>query len=426
MKFLRFYLQILLALLLSGVYASAQSADALTVAQCRALALQNSPLQQKKLYAASIADLQLRSIESNKLPRIAFGAQATFQSDVFGLPIESPLFKVPKVPKDQYKLTVDAGQRIWDGHSDRLQRQQRELERDLAAAQVDVDAFAVRELVTDLFFKALLLQESELVLHSAYDDLIARRKQAEAAVTEGIALRTTVDQISIQLLKTEQQMALTRADKKSILAILELWIGQAAVEKQLTLPKSENLPTLASARPEYQLFSLQARGLQLSKDALKVRESPKVEAFVQAGLGRPNPFNFFETGFSPFGLLGLRAQWTPFNWGNHKREAQVLDLQGKNIEAQRLAFEQRLNGNSLKDRLDKDKYAAQLNTDDKIITLQEDIVRRADAQVKNGVMTATDYLSQLNLLTQARLTRKTHEIQALQSGEMVKARWTVD
>ncbi len=418
-----------LPILLGGAMLSpitAQSVDTLTVAQCRSLAVQNNPLQQKKLYAESIAALQLRNVESNSLPRIAFGAQATFQSDVFGLPIESPLFKVPEVPKDQYKLTVDVGQRIWDGHGDRLQRQQRELERDLAAAQVDVDAFAVRELVTDLFFKALLLQESERVLQSAYEDLAARRRQAEAAVKEGVALRTTVDQIAIQMLKTEQQIALARADKQSILALLELWIGQAADGKQLALPTAAILPATANDRPEYRLFSLQTRSLQIGKDALKVRESPRVEAFAQAGLGRPNPFNFFETGFSPFGLVGLRAQWAPFNWGNHKREAQILDLQSKNIEAQRLAFEQRLNGGSLKDRLDRDKYAAQLATDNKIIALQEDIVRRADAQVKNGVMTSTDYLSQLNLLTQALLTKKTHEIQALQSGEMVKARLAAD
>ena len=49
-------------------------------------------------------------------------------------------------------------------------------------------------------------------------------------------------------------------------------------------------------------------------------------------------------------------------------------------------------------------------------------MRRADAQVKNGVMTATDYLTQLNILTQARLTQKTHELQLLQSKEILAAK----
>lgn len=412
----------LLALAFPAALLQAQTEAPLTVAQCRQLAVQQNPLQQKKLYAASIDALQQRNLDSNKLPRLAFGAQATLQSDVFGLPIESPLFKVPTVPKDQYKISVDVGQRIWDGHSDRLQRRQRDLERDLAVAQVDVDAFAVRELVTDLFFKALLLQESEQILQSATEDLTTRRRQADAAVKEGVALRTTVDQIDIQLLKTQQQIDLTRADKKAVLALLELWIGQSTAGKQLALPAPAPAPTNAAARPEYQLFALQTRNIQLGKEALKVREAPRIEAFVQAGFGRPNPFNFFKEGFSPYGMLGLRAQWAPINWGNHKREAQIFDLQTKNVEAQRLAFEQRLESSTLREQLDRDKYATQINTDDKIIALQEDIVRRAEAQVKNGVMTSTDYLSQINLLTQAKLTRKTHEIQALQSNEMVAAR----
>ncbi|MCC7466985.1 MAG: hypothetical protein IT261_11985, partial [Saprospiraceae bacterium] len=61
---------------------------------------------------------------------------------------------------------------------------------------------------------------------------------------------------------------------------------------------------------------------------------------------------------------------------------------------------------------------AQLAQDDAIIALQTDIIRRADAQLKNGVMTMTDYLTQLNILTQAQLNRKTHEIQSIQAREM--------
>jgi hypothetical protein len=53
-------------------------------------------------------------------------------------------------------------------------------------------------------------------------------------------------------------------------------------------------------------------------------------------------------------------------------------------------------------------------------------VKRADAQVKNGVMTATDYLTQINLLTQARLTKKMHEIQAAQARELWVAKTGAD
>ena len=397
--------------------------DTLTVQQCRELAVQNSPLQQKKLYAESISALQIRNLQSNSLPRINVGAQATWQSDVFGFPGDNPLFQIPKVPKDQYKLSLDVAQRIWDGGTDGYLRRQRDLERDLAVAQVNVDVFQLREVVTDLYFKALLLQESEAILGFSKTDLETRLKQAESAIAEGVALRTTADQIKIQILKTEQQIAAAAADRVALTEILAKWIGRENTDFQLAAPAWSNAPLGLENRPEYKFFALQQSSFQLQKERLNLLLQPRIEAFAQGGLGRPNPFNFFETGFEPFVLVGLRASWTPFDWGNRKRDAQVFDLQMKNVEAQRLAFEQRLEANNIKDFWDLNvKYKEQLDKDDAIVRLQEDIVRRADAQVKNGVMTATDYLTQLNLLTQARLTQKTHELQAAQAREMLRAK----
>ena len=400
-----------------------QAADTLSVAQCRQLAEQNSPLQQKKALAENIAALQTRNLQSNNLPRISVGAQATWQSDVFGFPVESPLFNVPKVPKDQYKLSVDASQRIWDGNSDRFMRRQSDLERELAATQTDVDVFQIRELVTDLYFKILLLQESIAILQASQADLESRLKQAEAGIKEGIALKTTADQVRINILKTEQQLGSTHADQTTLMKILALWIGRERVDFALTMPANTvSVPTGPAERPEYRLFLLQQQNLQLGRDMLRLKSQPRVDAFVQGGVGRPNPFNFFETGFEPFFLVGLRAAWTPIDWGNRSRDAQVLELQAKNIDAQRAAFDLRLEASLVKDREDSGKSKALLQQDDAIIKLQEDIVRRAEAQVREGVMTATDYLTQLNILTQARLTRATHEVQDMQAKEMLNSK----
>ena len=408
---------------LLSVALQAHASDTLTVEQCQALAIQNSPLQQKKLYAESIAALQTLNIRSNNLPRIQVGAQATWQSDVFGLPINSPLFEVPQVPKDQYKLSVDVAERIWDGGSDRYLRRQRSLENELAAAQVDVDVYQLREVVTDLYFKSLLLQESNAVLQTSKEDLGRKLKQAEAAIAEGAALRTSADQIRLQILKTEQQVVGIQTDIYALRQILARWIGRENGDFALVLPPLSGVSTAFDQRPEFKLLDLQQRSFQLQKDRLHLLHQPRVEAFAQGGLGRPNPFNFFETDFQPFLLIGLRASWTPFDWGNRSRDAQVLDLQVKTVDTQRAALLQRLEIGSLKDKWDTDvKYRQQLAQDDEIIRLQEDIIRRSDAQVQNGVMTMTDYLSQIDLLTQARLNRKTHLIQAVQVQEMSKVR----
>ena len=60
---------------------------------------------------------------------------------MFGLPFNFPGSDIPEVPEDQYKLSLEVTQRIWDGGADQYVRQQRVLDADLAAAQVAVDVF---------------------------------------------------------------------------------------------------------------------------------------------------------------------------------------------------------------------------------------------------------------------------------------------
>ncbi|MBK6929732.1 MAG: TolC family protein [Saprospirales bacterium] len=401
------------------------AADTLSIGQIRTLALQNSPLQQTKALAETTAALQLRNIRTNALPRIQASGQATWQSDVFALPIDNPLFAVPEIPKDQYKIGVEVSERLWDGGSDKYLRQQRVLEREQTVAQTDADVFQLRETVTDLFFKVLLLQESEAILTASRAYLQARLRQAEAAVSGGVSLRTHADLVRIQLLQTEQQISAVQADQEALKTVLAIWIGRQDTGFQLRAPGEDftsGAPAAGFDRPEYRLFDVQQRQVQLGQDRLRLRLQPRVELFAHGGLGRPNPFNFFETGFEPFGLIGVRAVWTPIDWGNAGRERQALALQAHAVDVRRQAFDQRLLAVTAKDRADSAKARALLEQDEAIIALQEDIVRRAEAQVQNGIMTTTDYLAQLHLLTQARLARKTHAVQALQAREMLLAR----
>ena len=403
------------SLCLSGI--SAFAADTLTVEQCRQIAMDMHPLQQRKALAAQTADLQRQNIRTNNLPRINLGAQASWQSDVFKLPIENPLFAVPAIPKDQYKISLDVSERIWDGGSDRYLRRQKELEQSLSDAQTAVEVEQVRTLVTDLFAQTLLLQETQKVLELTIADLHRRAVQTNALVTQGVALQTAADQVQMQILKVEQQRDMVEADRRSALQVLSLWLGRENADIYLQAPADWNSISPASDRPEYQLFELQRQQTQLGQDMLQLRRQPRIEAFAQGGLGQPNPFNFFETGWQPFGIVGIRAAWVPLDWGTTRREKEILALQAQQIGVQQETFDRGREATKLRSIGESDKYNNLLLTDEAMINLQTDILRRAEGQVQNGVMTMTEYLSQVDLLTQARLTREAHRIQAWQALE---------
>ncbi len=398
--------------------------EALSIEQCRRLAQENSPLQVRKGYAERTASLQNETLKRNNLPRIGVNAQATWQSDVFELPFDIPSNPTPvAIPKDQYKISLDVSQRIWDGGYDKINAQQYVLNSTLTAAQTDVDVFSLRETVTDLFFRVLLLQESERILLSTQQTLEQRLRQTEAQVALGVSLRTAADQIRIQLQQNRQQVAAIRIDQETLKQVLGGWIGRP--DGAFTLSADGLAGAWAdtgTSRPEYAMLEVQKKLIELQDDALKLHLQPRVEAFGQGGFGQPNPLNFFETTFEPYALVGIRASWSPTDWGVSKRRSETLTLQAMSLDAQRASLDQRIEAANRKDRGDFAKAQALLQDDDAIIALQEDIVRRAEAQVDNGVMTTTDYLAQVNLLTQARLTRKTHEIQGQQAIEMLKAR----
>lgn len=412
------YFHILFFSLILAQTAFGQGLDTLTVEQCRQEAVQNFPLQTKKQLAAQVATYQNASISRSNYPKISFGGQASWQSDVVALPFELPNKAIPSIPHDQYTVRAEVSQKIYDGHSARYLQQKASLDQAVTGAQTDLDAFALRETVTELFFNILLLQETEKILQNATNDLKNRREQATAMVNEGVALRTAADQISIRILQNEQQLETVQMDKAALSSLLAIWLKRDNALFFLRTPEAPKALDAAQYRPEFALFQVQKQQLQLGKDMLALRKTPKVELFAQAGGGRPNPLNFFETDFQPFFMGGIRAVWTPFDWGVQKKDAAVFEIQQKMVDAQAEAAQQRWQAIYTKNAHEMAKFQAQLASDDAIIRLQDDILQRTKAQVENGVATTADYLTQESLLTQARLNRKNHEILAQKAYQM--------
>lgn len=76
--------------------------------------------QWNQLYKVSFATysvygLRKANIMINYLPKVNFNAEATWQSDVTKVNIPMPGISIPPPHNDNYKLTIDVSQLIWDG-----------------------------------------------------------------------------------------------------------------------------------------------------------------------------------------------------------------------------------------------------------------------------------------------------------------------
>ena len=59
------------------------------------------------------------------------------------------------------------------------------------------------------------------------------------------------------------------------------------------------------------------------------------------------------------------------------------------------------------------KYENLMQSDQEIIALKGNVVRTAEAQLSNGIITSSEYINQLNEETQAKINAENHKIQLI-------------
>ena len=80
------------------------------------------------------------------------------------------------------------------------------------------------------------------------------------------------------------------------------------------------------------------------------------------------------------------------------------------IDNQRENFEYRLQQFDEKTKTDIQTIELQIEKGEQIVSLQNEIARQLAAQLDNGIITATDYLLQVNAVIQAELNLKTQQL----------------
>jgi len=147
---------------------------------------------------------------------------------------------------------------------------------------------------------------------------------------------------------------------------------------------------------------------------------PKVNAFGQAGYGNPG-LNMLDNSFQTFYMVGLKANWNVFDWNKSKIEKQALSISEAITTTEKETF--LLNNNLQLQEMENEiiKLEEVIKTDTEIIDLREYVVKSSDAQLKNGVITSSDYLVELTNLYEAKTNQKVHEIQL----DLTKANYQV-
>jgi len=390
----------------------AQQAGMLTLDSCYKLAAVHNPLTRQESLYNDAYRFQLSALNDNYLPLVSAGGQLSWQSDVTALPISLPNVEIPSLDKDSYKLNLDVSQLIWDGGT---VRKQKELERAgllVNLQSVEAENYRLRETVNQVYFSILLIRENEKLLKISMSEIQSRLGRVRAGVAGGTVLQSNADVLDAEVIKIEQlltELAHNRA--AAIYRLGEITGLQPGTAVELLQPVFDTLP-LANTRlrPEYRLLELQQDRLTVQQKMTGLKVMPRISAFATVGYGKPG-LNMLSNQFDTWAMAGARFSWTLWNWNLHKKEFQIIGIQKEIIETQKDNYErnQRILLSNLKQEILKNENL--VAADHRIEQLRESVAKSAGAQLDQGIITSSEYLTEQNALTQARINMSLHYIQ---------------
>lgn len=407
-------------LLLCSSPPSLKAQQSISLSDCYTEALQQHPTKKQAAQLKAILDLQKKAQNRNYLPQLSLNGQASWQSDVTSIDIDIPIpgFEIEAPPKDQYRISLDLQQTIWDGGINKQQKlvHQSENERDLQ--QLEIERWRLRRQIQQLYFNALLAEQQAAQIASTRKELESKRSRLTAAIENGISIKSDLLRFDAKLIELEQKAEFAKQNRLAAIDGLIILTGMDLDENsQLTLPEAT---ASSNQRPEFALFSAQKNVLQAQIKLVKVRHSPKFSLFAQGGYGRP-ALNMLAQDFDPFFIGGVRMQIPLSHFYNGQNQLQIkqLELYSKQIDAQKESFE--LQNNSQIAQLERKIIAleSQIKTQEKRLTLHQEIKTITENQWKNGVKTSIDYLEEVQVAELVEQELTLFKIQKLQQKELL-------
>lgn len=394
------------------------SQKVLTLKECYEKAYLVSPVAGEKKAYSDIWQLKDKNLSRGWLPTLdangsfIYNSSVVDMTDVLGsLPVPGISDLIKPLPHEQYKVTLDINQTIYDGGAIRSSRALEKADLSINEKQTDADLYKLRGQINSYYFNIMLLNRQKDLLQS-YLDLISKRiSSLKSAYSSGVAMKTDLDVLNAEKLKIEQQLGENVIRKTSFIRILSSLTGSDIdTSAEFVIPESGQARTYDLLRPELQIFDLRKNQLNASLQLIQSKRMPKAFVFATLGYGNPPGSNFFRDEFAPYYILGAGLKWNIFDWNKTRNEKQVVSLQQNIVDIRKNDM-----SDNLKRLLDSKSseiisLESLLNTDKEIIELRKKITLAAESQYENGIITATDYMNELNSERQALINYEIHKI----------------
>lgn len=401
-----------MAAICAGYAAHAQT----TLDECIGWAYDNYPQIKEMSLIEMTKGIDLKNAAYAWLPHLNISGKATWQSEVVEMPMDIPGMDI-NIPHDQYGLTAEFTQQIWDGGTSRSQKELAEAGAEVKKTQLETNLWSIRSRVQNVFLGIILI-DKQLELNGLLRESLERSsEEVKSRMEAGVALPSDLDQVSVNILSCLQQRASLDADRKSYVKILGLLTGRDMTDVELAVPQDavnyvDDGARDFETRPEMAFYAAQLKQNEFQRRQLNTLISPKLNLSLQGGYGRPG-MNMLSGDFSGYFVAGLKLQWNIgalYTRGLDKRrvnaDAQKIDLTRKSFILNSSVEAEQKNNAILKAR-------DVLEKDSEIIGLRQRIRASGENQYREGTIKMNDYLSMLDEEYKAKANESMHEVQLM-------------
>ncbi|MDR2130672.1 MAG: TolC family protein [Odoribacteraceae bacterium] len=388
----------------------------LSLVECQERARANYPLVRQYDLIERAREFDLINANKGYLPRLSITARATYQSEVTRLPVQLPGVEVEELNRAQYQAVVELNQLLWDGGAIAARKRMATTDAATRRHQAEVEHYALRERVNQLFFGVLLAEEQLKMNALMQEELRGVREQLAARVAQGLAHASDLDAVRVEQVHVEQQAIEIRTTHNAYRVMLGVLIGEEI--DALAKPTADARVSEAT-RPELALFRARREHQAVHLGLLQAGIRPRVSLFMQGGYGNPG-LNMLKNEFTGYYAGGIRFSWNISNLYTIREERRQVSLQQEMVDVQRETFLLNLAMESKRGEEEVEKWRALLFQDDEIVALQEHIAESAAGRTREGAMSVLEWMREVTRLDQARQARAWHEMQWLLSTYTLK------
>ena len=248
--------------LLAGLFAYGQS-DSITLDYCYQQAEKTFPMARQLDLLGKSNDLRIRNLNKNYLPQLNINGTASLQSDVteinLKLPANFPSINFPKISKDQYKITLDVNEPIYDGNVTANQKKLESFNLQADQESVRIELYKLKDRISQVYFSIFLYQKNEELLNATKTQIGSKLKEVLSAVANGTMLASNADALKAELMKIDQQLIESTTDRSTAFKILsELTSTSIPETSKLILPQVQiSMPSYENKRLEIALCFFQ-------------------------------------------------------------------------------------------------------------------------------------------------------------------------